>query len=138
MNSIRASVHQLYDESLDLKTQIMDITGRFTFCELSCDYQINGNPDKKIIYAFISVVREALSNIIRHSDATQVSIVLREHPALYQLIIRDNGTAGSSRTDEGMGLRNMKERVEALNGNINILTRNGFEIFISIPKEDSL
>lgn len=138
MNSIRTSVHQLYDESLDLQAQIMDITGRFTFCELTCDYQINTSPDKKIKYAFISVVKEALSNIIRHSNATQVSIVLREHPALYQLVIRDNGTAGSSRTDEGMGLRNMTERVEALSGNINILTHNGFEIFISIPKEDSI
>ena len=138
MNSIRASVHQLYDESVDLKAQILDIIDRFTFCELTCDYQINSNPDKRIKFTFIAVVKEALSNIIRHSDATQVSIVLREHPALYQLIIRDNGKVVNHRTDEGMGLKNMAERVEALNGNINILTQDGFEIFISIPKENVL
>ena len=28
---------------------------------------------------------------MKHSNATEVSIIVREHPALYQLIIRDNG-----------------------------------------------
>jgi len=135
MNSIRASVHQLYDESVDLEAQIREITGGFIFCELTCDYQINANPDKKVKAAFIAVVKEALSNVIRHSDATAVSVVLREHPALYQLIIRDNGTIRNSDTGDGLGLKNMTDRIEALNGNINILTNNGFEIFISVPKE---
>ena len=31
-------------------------------------------------------------NIVRHSDASKVKIVMREHPALYQLIVEDNGT----------------------------------------------
>lgn len=137
MNSIRDSVHQLYDESVDLKAQILQITAGFTFCELACDYQINGNPDKKVKAAFIAVVKEALSNIIRHSDATQASVVLREHPALYQLIIRDNGTVRDYHAGDGLGLRNMTDRIEALEGNINILTQNGFEIFISVPKGGS-
>ncbi len=138
MNSIRASVHQLYDESVDLKAQIMEITGSFTFCELTCDYQINGNPDKKVKAAFIAVVKEALSNIIRHSDATQASVMLREHPALYQLIIRDNGNVRNYHTGDGLGLKNMTDRIEALKGNINILTQYGFEIFISVPKGDTV
>lgn len=137
MNSIRNSVHQLYDESVDLKAKIMEVTSQFIFCELNCDYQINDNPDKKIKYLFISAVKEALSNIIRHSDATRVTILLMEHPALYQLIIRDNGTVRNNRAEEGIGLKSMMDRVEALNGNINILTNDGFEIFISIPKEDA-
>lgn len=138
MDSIRVSVHQLYDESMDLQAKIIEITKSFTFCELNLDYQINGNPDKKIKYLFISVIKEALSNVIKHSDATMVSIFLREHPALYQLIIRDNGTVREFSTEDGIGLRNMKDRVEALNGNINILANDGFEIFISIPREDAL
>lgn len=138
MNSIRESVHRLYDESVDLKAQILQIAARFTFCELTCDYHINSNPDIKVKMAFISVVKEALSNIIRHSNATQASIVLREHPALYQLIIRDNGTVRNFNPGEGLGLKNMTDRIEALNGNINILTQNGFEIFISVPKGEPL
>jgi signal transduction histidine kinase len=138
MNSVRASVHQLYDESIDLNAQIRNIICQFTFCDVSYDYTISRNPDRKLKYAFISIVKEALSNIIKHSDATHVSIVFREHPAIYQLIIQDNGTVKSFSTDEGLGLKNMADRVHSLNGNINIKTKNGFEIFISIPKEGCL
>lgn len=138
MNSIRDSVHQLYDESVDLHAKIIEITGKFAFCELSLDYQINGNPGTKIKYLFISVIKEALSNVIKHSDANRVTIILREHPALYQLIVRDNGTVRKFSTDDGIGLKNMTDRVEALGGNINILADDGFEIFISIPKEVAL
>ena len=135
MNSIRTSVHELYDESIDLNSQIADIIKQFTFCEMSYDYQINSNPGKKLKYAFISIVKEALSNMMKHSNATHASITFREHPALYQLIIRDNGTVKSYSMDDGLGLKNIIDRVHSFDGNINIITENGFEIFISIPKE---
>ncbi len=135
MNNIRNSVHELYDESVDLKMQLEDIINHFTFCELYFDYRINQNPEKKLKYAFISIVKEALSNIIKHSNATHVFITVGEHPAFYQLIIRDNGNVKSSLSEEGLGLKNMTDRIHSLNGNINIKTEKGFEIFISVPKE---
>lgn len=137
MDSIRASVHKLYDESINLEAQIKELVRKFTFCEISCDYGINTNPGTKLKYAFISIIKEALSNIINHSNATLASIILREHPALYQLIIRDNGAVEDFNIDDGLGLRNITDRVRSFNGNINILTEKGFEIFISIPKEGS-
>ncbi|MEN6316080.1 MAG: histidine kinase [Clostridiaceae bacterium] len=135
MNSIRNSVHELYDESIDLNARIEDIINQFTFCEISYEYDFSSNPGKKLKYAFISIVKEALSNIMRHSDATRASVAFREHPALYQMIIRDNGTVKSYSMDNGLGLKNMIDRVHAFNGNFNVITENGFEIFVSIPKE---
>jgi len=135
MNNIRSSVHELYDESIDLSVKIEELVKQFTFCELNYEYSIYSNPDRKLKYAFISIIKEALSNIARHSNADRASIILREHPALYQLIIRDNGVVKSYSTDEGIGIKNMTDRVHSFNGNININTENGFEIFISIPKE---
>lgn len=136
MNSIHSSVHMLYDDSVDLNTQIWNIIKKFTFCKISYNYNITGNPDKKIKYAFISIVKEALSNIMKHSDATHASITLNEHPGLYQLIIRDNGTVKRDGPEKGLGLKNMEERVNSLNGIINITGKNGFEIFISVPKPE--
>lgn len=135
MNSIRTSVHELYDESVDLKAKVSEIIDNFTFCEIDYKYNISGNPDKKLKYAFISILQEALTNIIKHSNATEVIVALNEHPALYQLIIRDNGKVKSYNTNDGLGIRNIVDRVHSLNGNINIITTNGFEIFISVPKE---
>lgn len=135
MNSIRTSVHDLYDDSIDLSAQIQGLVNRFTFCPLSLDYDIRTNPDRKLKYAFIAIVKEALSNIIRHSGATAASIAFREHPALYQLMIADNGAVRDYNPENGIGLKNIADRVESFHGICNISIENGFQIFISIPKE---
>jgi len=135
MDSTRKSVHALYEESIDLKLEIAELVKGFTFCDLNYEYCLGSDPPRKIKYAFIAIVKEALSNIAKHSNASHASIVLREHPALYQLIIRDNGRVEEINQDEGLGLKNMKDRVHSLNGIINITAADGFEIFISVPKE---
>ena len=92
-------------------------------------------------YGFIAIIREALNNVIKHSNADRVHILVREHPALYQLIIEDNGTdiKTSKLTDgTGMGLTNIKDRVDSLDGNLQIQIENGFRIFITIPKKEAL
>lgn len=76
---------------------------------------------------------------MKHSNATHAELILREHPAFYQLIVRDNGTnisqaAVNEGEKEGMGLKNITDRVLAFNGNINIKTDDGFTIFITFPR----
>lgn len=66
-------------------------------------------------YCFISITKEAFANIMKHSNATKVRLILREHPALYQLCVEDNGTGVSYDPGKsGIGILNMKERVNAL------------------------
>lgn len=136
MDSIRKSIHDLHDESIDLYDQICKLTKEFSFCPIKLSYDIIENPVKKLKYSFISIVKETLSNIIKHSNATEVSIILKEHPGFYQLIIQDNGIVRNFHPDKGIGLNNIQDRVAAFNGNININIDNGFKIFISIPKEN--
>ena len=64
------------------------------------------------------MVKEATVNIVKHSNANSVNIILREHSG--------DGT--------GIGLENIRARVESLNGIINIDNKNSFKIFVSIPK----
>lgn len=135
MNTIRTSVHDLHEDSVDLYTQVNELVQKFQFCKIEYDYDMRSDPDKKVKYAFISIVKEALSNIIKHSDATLATVTFREHPALYQLIIFDNGTVKNYDMENGIGLKNITERINALEGNINITTGSGFQIFISVPKE---
>jgi signal transduction histidine kinase len=136
MDSVRTSVHQLYDESIDLYTEIRTIVRNFTFCPVTLDYTVESDPDRNIKYAFIAVVKEALSNVMRHSNATSVCITLREHPALYQLVIKDNGnnTKQCKILDGGIGLANIADRISALGGILNINEKSGFILFISVPK----
>ena len=85
---------------------------------------------------FIGVIKEALSNTAKHSDGDSIKIIIREHPALYQLSITDNGSCPEKIDENGMGLANMRERAASLNGNINITSGSkGFRIFLSVPKQ---
>jgi len=137
MNSIRESIHDLHDESIDLYTEAADLVKNFQFCEISLDYDIESNPANNVKYALLTVLKEALSNISKHSNATGAKVTLREHPALYQLIIKDNGTKKGN-ASEGIGLKSIVQRVNALQGIVNISDGNGFTVFISLRGESSM
>lgn len=145
MNSIRSSVHDLHDESINLKEVVQNLIDEFTFCPVDFQYDLEQDVPKDVKYCFISITKEALSNVIKHSNASRVSITMREHPALYQLRIGDNGTrlphslsgneASGKHFDSGIGLVNMQDRVHALRGSFQVSADCGFQIFITIPKE---
>lgn len=141
MDSIRSSIHNMHDESIDLYNEVHRLVTAFTFCHISFDYNIKHQPEAKIKTSLINIVKEALNNIMKHSNATSVSIRLLEHPAMYQLIISDNGVLSNTtkwllsqnKTGDGMGLQSMADRIKSFDGNFNIITEKGFEIFITIP-----
>lgn len=145
MDSIRVSIHNMHDESIDLYAAIENLVKDFRFCTLHFDYNIHTPPPLPLKYFFISTIREGLANMMKHSNGSQASIILTEHPIMYQLIIYDNGqlseTEGrkvkeinqDSSTCEGLGLRSIIERVQGLNGIIQISGEKGFKIFITIP-----
>jgi signal transduction histidine kinase len=133
MESVRMSVHDLHDESVDLFTEIRSLCESFDFCHVTLDFDLDSSPDKKVKYTLIAVLKEALSNIIRHSDATSATVALREHPALYQMAVKDNGSKKDV-SGEGIGLKNIAQRVESVGGHVHTGWDNGFLVFVSIPK----
>ena len=64
--------------------------------------------------ALLRIVDEALSNILRHSGASHVEIELRRETERVGLLIADNGRGVAEGAPAGMGLRNMRERAQAL------------------------
>ncbi len=93
--------------------------------------------DAKI--ALYRVAQEALTNIERHSRASTVSISLRGHSRGATLRITDDGqgieaTRSAPSTGAGLGLRNMQERVEQLDGSLRILSATtGTVIEATVP-----
>jgi signal transduction histidine kinase len=79
------------------------------------------------------LVQEGLTNSFRHGKATKIRIVFWSHEGELRITIWDNGT-GSYSSDEGLGLRGMRERVEALGGSIDHHnTVDGYELSAVIP-----
>ena len=136
MNSIRESVHDLHDDSIDLRQATLEATKEMREnYKVHIDYDMSKSVPRNVKYCFIAIIKEAMSNVVKHSNADTIGIILREHPGFYQLLIEDNGTKKATSTGEGIGLSNMRERVEALNGTIRIQNENGFKLFITVKKE---
>lgn len=94
--------------------------------------------DSKI--ALYRIAQEALTNIERHAGATHVTIDLRGHKKGATMRITDNGRGLPSEPGQvtnGIGLRNMQERIEQLDGTLRILSsrapRGGTVIEASLP-----
>lgn len=134
MTSIRNSVHDLHNESIDLHSAIQEIIDNVTTFFIQFDYDIHTDVAKNIKFCFIAITKEAINNTLKHSNATKMEILIQEHPAFYQLLIQDNGTNPSQTILDGIGIRNMKDRVKSLNGTIKISNETGFKILISIFK----
>ncbi|GHG79937.1 cache domain-containing protein [Pseudodonghicola xiamenensis] len=84
--------------------------------------------DQEAKIALYRIAQEALTNIERHSGATLVQLHLRAHKKGVTLTISDNGRglpAQADRKGPGLGLRNMQERVEQLDGTLRILSSRG-------------
>lgn len=133
MNNIRTSVHDLHDETVNLQTSIQDMIDHTPNVSIEFHYEMEETLPKEIKYHMIAIFKEALHNITKHSNADKASISCLEHPGFYQFTIADNGTNIESLIN-GIGLTNMKNRVESCNGRMRIDTKNGFQIFIVIMK----
>jgi len=92
--------------------------------------------------ALYRIAQEALTNIERHAEATEVSVSVAGHRNGATLRIADNGkglTAGRDQTvartgRSGLGLRNMQERVEQLDGTLRVTTTDaGTVIEADVP-----
>ncbi len=92
------------------------------------------------------LVQEALTNVARHSQASQVAISVsrQEHPSVggRSLVARiaDNGRgAGVTRATSGLGLIGMRERVESLGGTLELAhpPGTGFVVLARIPAQRS-
>lgn len=141
---VRASVHALNDNAVDLSVQLERIvegvrsdSGPQIELEVLAEHA-----PANVANCFAAVLREALSNAMRHAHAKTITVRCMEHPSFYQLIVTDDGTGATQASSRGaavgMGLASMRERVEALGGTFTAGPRAGspgWRVFATIPKQ---
>jgi signal transduction histidine kinase len=82
------------------------------------------------------ILQESLTNALRYAtDATLITVAFRREDDHLELAVRDNGTGAPPSVGAGTGLRGMRERVEALGGELTAgrLARGGFEVRALLP-----
>jgi two-component system sensor histidine kinase DesK len=78
-------------------------------------------------------VREAVTNIVRHAEATECRVSISTTSGFHALEVEDDGVHRIER--EGNGLRGMRERVVALGGVFSIESGSGTRLLIRLPIE---
>lgn len=81
-------------------------------------------------------LKEATTNVVRHSNASLCEIIIQESNESTSIVIQDNGIGFDQQSTSHLthGVSGMKERLEFMNGKLTIDSNNGTKINIAIPQ----
>jgi len=97
------------------------------------EYQLPESPlPDQVDAEFATILREAVTNIIRHSNATVCTVRVLQDDQETCLHISDNGQA--ARIREGNGLKGIRERVRALQGELHIEQEAGVSLRVEVGR----
>ncbi|SEO81658.1 sensor histidine kinase [Paenibacillus sp. OV219] len=141
LQDIRTSVHSLADDRTmsglaSIKAQLarMEATANITY---SFEAKL---PEEEITVEnatlLFRLMQEAITNIVRHSEAEYVDVRVWSEEERIVLIVQDNGKANASEAvREGFGLKTMRARLEEAGGRLTFgaAVPNGFQIRAELP-----
>ena len=139
-NTIQDNLHKL---AVNLRPASLDHLGLVTTLRqyiaefnrqynLPVDFEAVGMDDIRLPIdletALFRIVQESLTNVVLHSQATRVDVLLSLHNHHMVTIVEDNGIGfleGSSSLEDHLGLFGMRERIEMLGGTFMIESSPG-------------
>ncbi|NVJ46012.1 MAG: sensor histidine kinase [Cytophagia bacterium] len=95
--------------------------------------------ENSIELSLFRIIQELITNVIRHSNATEANIHLTKHDHTLNIMVEDNGegfdSSGITLKSGGMGIKSIDKRVAFLNGTMNIESEigQGTTVILEIP-----
>ena len=138
MTEIRECLHNMHNDSFNLQTGLEELVENTKKPKIQLTYKVDSIPPYELKYDIFSIVKESLSNTIKHSRASELNLSLLEHIGFYSLIIKDNGRGFPGKQiknlNYGIGLKVIADLVEKHRGIIKFYSENGFKTHIIFPK----
>ncbi|MEH7223506.1 sensor histidine kinase [Bacillus sp. JJ1566] len=136
LNEVRKMVSQM--RGIRIKEEIVRVKEILRAAEIEFEYiQAESIKEISLFYEnMISmIIKEAVNNVVKHSQATRCTIEISQSEEELRLMIKDNGIGTNSDKDviDGHGLQGMRERLEFVNGSLEIITNDGTTLIINIP-----
>ena len=126
----------------DLRTLVQTMCDASSIrCRVRIDNAVGPHLSTESAFHLINVVREALSNALRHSHATRITVSLRQLLGSVRLTVVDNGIGFNPKSVQGLGhgLENMAARAHKAGGVFAVRSEphRGTRILLDLPKEPS-
>jgi signal transduction histidine kinase len=132
IDSRRDTVGNLIERMHELAEELLlqaDVSYQIEVDDLNLQKKINFNCRRNLYLIY----KEAINNIIKHSDAKEVKINFHNNKGTCEFSIVDNGSVKPPQHVSGLGLANMKLRAKNINAHLKFDLENGFGIHIDIP-----
>ena len=88
---------------------------------------------RKALQLLYAAIREALTNAVRHVNATELMVKIEQDEKSYHIEISDNGSVSVSSITEGNGLSALRQRLEQEGASLKVLCDNSVSLIIDIP-----
>lgn len=143
LQSVRHTVSALRNNPLQgqsLSQALMTLTQEFertTSVQVKLSTHLEAPVPKEVAAALYRLVQEALTNVSKHSDASQVVVDVSDQTSSLGLTIADNGQGFTpEQNTTGFGLQGMQERTAALGGTFALHSQPqaGCQIHVEIPR----
>ncbi len=137
MNDIRSSLHHLHDKSLNLELALKEILENSTSLDYDLKYKINSELNYESKYKITSILKEAIANTSKHSNASNISVSLLELPKHISINIGDNGNTAVNKVDikNGLGFLSFKDFAEKHGGRFTYDFEDGMKLMFLLDKE---
>ena len=142
-NDVRGIAHNLHmgiSENFGLTTALKDLADSVSGTDIKVSFTAANCQERFVTNLEIFIyrmVQEFLSNALRHSEASQISIQLTCLEDLISIIVEDNGKGfnNESPAGNGIGLKNLMSRIEEFEGDITIDSTpgKGTTILVDLP-----
>jgi signal transduction histidine kinase len=154
---VAQTLEEVHDLALELRPQLLDDLGLLAALQhclgefrdrfhIPVDFQVLGLDDRRlpsrVETALYRIAQEALTNVWRHAQASNVGVLLENRDTSVILIVEDDGVGfdvpgvmGSHVHEGNLGLYGMRERVSLLGGTLTIEStpEEGTSVFATIP-----
>ncbi|WP_042357598.1 sensor histidine kinase [Bacillus rubiinfantis] len=136
LNEVRTMVSQM--RGIRLKEELISVREILAVAqiELIAERDIRLKNVSLFLENILSMcVKEAVNNVVRHSQATVCWIEVKQSAEEVRIIVKDNGIgiSNNSYQSKGNGLMGMKERLEFVNGTLEIETKRGTALIMKVP-----
>ena len=88
---------------------------------------------RKALQLLYAAIREALTNAVRHANATELMVKIEQDEKNYHIEISDNGSVFVSSITEGNGLSALRQRLEQEGASLKMLCGNSVSLIVDIP-----